>query len=393
MTKLRREIRDEAEVISFRSRVEERVIRRHFVRIVDFVIRRARVRKMILLCAVRWRNENVATSFDHWRRAVLVNSLIKQVQRIVRGFIARRRCRFMKRMQKRVVKVQAGVRSIRRRIEFNNFIRKRHWAVRIIQKYVRGRQARIKVVSRIEAKYELGVRIIEKQRKAYYEERRERAIWKIQMAGRRFLVRCHIVHRVENRLRLEALAAKMDMEKEKARIAKEMYREELKEWYVKRKEEFDLTTMQEGATSDARKAIISFRNRQREMDRLEREARREEMLEKQEEQRIELWIQRWEATIVKRVEDKGKQCYNCLLMPETPEDVILAKDLRGRIKKHVKVVLRRADKQKIPMEIPEAQELAKKEIIDLEMEAGMCSLSLSILPCLALPCHACAHCP
>ena len=170
---------------------------------------------MILLCAVRWRNENVATSFDHWRRAVLVNSLIKQVQRIVRGFIARRRCRFMKRMQKRVVKVQAGVRSIRRRIEFNNFIRKRHWAVRIIQKYVRGRQARIKVVSRIEAKYELGVRIIEKQRKAYYEERRERAIWKIQMAGRRFLVRCHIVHRVENRLRLEALAAKMDMEKKK----------------------------------------------------------------------------------------------------------------------------------------------------------------------------------
>ena len=42
--------------------------------------------------------------------------------------------------------------------------------------------------------------------------------------------------------------------------------------------------------------------------------------------------------------------------------------LSKKIKAHVKVVLRRADKQKIPMEIPEAQDLAKKEMIDQEME-------------------------
>jgi hypothetical protein len=369
MQKLRREIRDEAEVVSFISRVEERVIKRHFHRITSYVMRRAKVRKMILLCSVRWKNENVAVSFDRWRRTVLVNSLIKQVQRIVRGFIARKRARFMKRMQKRVVRVQAGVRSIRRRIEFNHFQKKRVWAAKIIQKYVRGRQGRIKVVSRIEAMFDLGVRNVEKQRKFYYEERRERAVWKIQMAGRRFLVRCHIVRRVDNRIRLEALAAKMDMEKEKARIATELYRKELEEWYVKKKEENDLTVMEEGQTSDARKKITAFRNRQREIERLEREARREEMMEKQEEQRIEMWIQKWEEKIVTRVEEKGKQCYNCLLMPENPEDIILAAQLRESIKKHVKVVLRRADKQKIPMEIPEAHELAKKEIIDLEMEA------------------------
>ena len=135
-------------MVAFVSRVEERVIRRHFRRIVAFVLRRAKIRKMILLCSVRWKNENVASSFDRWRRTVLVNSLIKQVQRIVRGFIARKRARFMKRMQARVVRVQAGVRSIRRRIEFNHFNKKRTWASKIIQKFVRGRQARIKVVSR-----------------------------------------------------------------------------------------------------------------------------------------------------------------------------------------------------------------------------------------------------
>jgi hypothetical protein len=40
-----------------------------------------------------------------------------------------------------------------------------------------------------------------------------------------------------------------------------------------------------------------------------------------------------------------------------------------RIKAQVKIVLRRADKQKIPMEIPEANELATIEVIDAEIEA------------------------
>jgi len=185
---------------------------------------------------------------------------------------------------------------------------------------------------------------------------------------RRFMIRCKIVRRVDNRLRLEALAAKMDMEKEKARIAKELYKKEIVEWYVKRKEEYDLTVLVEGASSEGRKKIMAYRTRAREMARLAREAAKEELLEKQEEQRIELWIKTWEETIIRRVRDKGIQCQQCLIMPETPEDIILAKMLSTKIKAHVKVVLRRADKQKIPMEIPEAQDLAKKEIIDQEME-------------------------
>jgi hypothetical protein len=368
MRKLRREIRDEAEVIIFQNNVQERVKKRHFRRIVDYVLRRAKVRKMILLCGVRWKNQNVSTFFDRWRYTVLVNSLIKQIQRIVRGFNARRRARFIKRMQKRVVRVQAGVRSIRRRIEFNHFNKKRVWAAKIIQKYVRGRQARIKVVSRIESIFELGVRMIGKERVRYYKEREDIACVKVQMAGRRFLVRCRIIHRVENRLRLEALAAKMDMEKEKARVATELYRKEIEEWYRKRKEDYDLTVMDEGATGDARKKIIAYRTRQREIERLEREARKEELLEKQEEQRIEMWIKTWEEKIISRVEIMGRRCHDCLIMPETPADIELAKRLSADIKAHVKRVLRRADKQKIPMEIPEAQDLAKKEIIDQYME-------------------------
>ena len=55
-------------------------------------------------------------------------------------------------------------------------------------------------------------------------------------------------------------------------------------------------------------------------------------------------------------------------MPETPEEVALRDELQERIKAQIKVVLRRADKQKIPIEIPEARDLATKEVIDAELE-------------------------
>ena len=368
MEKVRRDSRNEIECNLFVSQIVHRIRKFHFHCIVQYVARRARVRKMILLCSVRWRNENVASSFDKWRYVVLVNSIVKQIQRVVRGFNARRRAQFIKRIQKRVVKVQAGVRQIRKRVVFMEYNKKRVWAAKYIQKMVRGRSARRLVSSRIQAKYDLGVRIVEKKRVAYYKERYERAVWKIQMMGRRYFVRCSIIRKVENRIRLQSLAAKMDMDKEKARISTELYKKEIEEWYSKAKEEYDLTVLVEGASSEGRKKIIAYRSRQRELERLEREASKEELLEKQEEQRIEAWIKTWEVRIVRRVADMGVRCKNVLIMPETPDDIILAKDLSARIKKHVKVVLRRADKQKIPMEIPEAQDLAKKEIIDLEME-------------------------
>lgn len=59
-------------------------------------------------------------------------------------------------------------------------------------------------------------------------------------------------------------------------------------------------------------------------------------------------------------------CRRALAMPETIEEKALKKDLLDRIKKHIKVVLRKADKAKIPMEIPEARELATIEIIEAE---------------------------
>ena len=58
-----------------------------------------------------------------------------------------------------------------------------------------------------------------------------------------------------------------------------------------------------------------------------------------------------------------------MILPETPEDIVLKKKLLKLSKDHMKVVLRRADKMKIPMELPEAKEIAIKEIIEKEIES------------------------
>jgi len=369
MKEMRRDNRDEEECRKFIAQVSMRIKRRHVEHWVAYVKRRVKVRRMLIVCSVRWRNDNCATFFDRWRDVCIINSCVKQIQRLIRGFNARRRRDFVKRIQKRAVRVQASVRQIRKRIVFNQYNIKRQWAATIIQKYVRARQARQRTVTRVEAKFDAGLRVIAKQRAIYFENRRQRAATVLQMKVRRFLIRVRVLKRIDEKIKIEMLYKKMNMEVEKGRIANEVYKKELEAWYVARKIENDLTRMNESNSKEQLKKVMEYRMRQKEAERLEKERRKEAIMEKQEEERIEKWIEAWEKKIADRVIAKGRQCTQCLMMPESPEDIILAKDLRVRIKAHVKVVLRRADKQKIPMEIPEAEELAKKEIIDLEMEA------------------------
>lgn len=77
----------------------------------------------------------------------------------------------------------------------------------------------------------------------------------------------------------------------------------------------------------------------------------------------------WDEKIDRRMKECAARCRRALQLPESPEEVELKKELQLRIKGHVKHVLRRADKQKIPMEIPQAMALATQEIIELEVHA------------------------
>ena len=365
----RREARNDEEVKTFAKAVDRRIRRRHFERFVAFVRRREKVRRIFLVCSSNWRNIHQAVAFDLWRVTVLENAMVKQIQRVVRGFNARRRRELIKRINKRAVKMQAGFRSISKRKVFVQYNRKRQWAAVAIQRFVRARQARKRVISIIEAKFELGLRRIKQERDAFFKQHKVDAAILLQFFGRRFCVKMRIRRREELRRQLDILARKMDMEVERGRIENTVYRADLEQWFRKRKEEYDVNNVNEKNGRDALRGVIRYRKAIADAAQRDRDMRKEALMERQEEERIELWIKNWEDRIAQRVVDKGRQCNRCLILPETPEEIILSKDLKARIKAHSKVVLRRADKQKILMEIPEAEELAKKEIIDEEMEA------------------------
>ena len=62
------------------------------------------------------------------------------------------------------------------------------------------------------------------------------------------------------------------------------------------------------------------------------------------------------------------ECRFALLSPETPQQKELKKELQLKIKNHLPSVLKRADKLRIPMEIPEAKQIATDEVVKEEQE-------------------------
>jgi len=364
----RREARNEEEVKLFVTQVDKRIRRRHFERFVAFVRRREKVRRMFMVCSTRWKNVNLSSAFDCWRLTVLENAMVKQIQRVVRGYNARRRRELIKRINRRTVKIQAGFRSISKRVVFVQYNQKRQWAALTIQRIARGRIARRRVVSMIEAIYELGLRKIRKDKEAFFKRRKLDAAILLQFFVRRWCVRQRVRRREDLRRQCEVLARKMDADVEKGRVENSIYKGQLEVWFAKRREEYELNNINEQNSRDQLRKIIRYRKALEDAMRREKDAIKEALMEKQEEQRIELWIKSWEDRIASRVVDRGRMVQRILVLPETPEEIVYAKEIREKIKKQTKIVLRRADKQKIPMEIPEAEELARKEIVDEEME-------------------------
>jgi hypothetical protein len=224
-------------------------------------------------------------------------------------------------------------------------------------------------MSIVEAKYELGLRRIRKDKEAFFKRRALDASILLQFFVRKWYIRQRIRRREDLRRQCEVLARKMDMEMERGRVENSVYKGQLEIWFQKRREEYEMNNVNESNARDQMRKIIRYRKEQEDARRRAKEASKEALLEKQEEERIEFWIKKWEDKIAQRVVDQGRMCQRVLILPETPEEVSYSKVIREKIKRQTKVVLRRADKQKIPMEIPEAEELAKKEVIDEEMEA------------------------
>jgi hypothetical protein len=89
------------------------------------------------------------------------------------------------------------------------------------------------------------------------------------------------------RREMERTRKEMEAAIEENRVNKTVFRQELQDWYKARKEKYDMETMSDAHSAEAKAKIIAYRNRMAELAREEAAKLKEELLEKQEEARIE----------------------------------------------------------------------------------------------------------
>lgn len=365
---LRREARCEEACIAY---LEAKDMRRKQLVLVfwkELLKRRCMVRKMIIVVSNKWKNDRSSIIFVKWREQILVNAAVIMIQKWIRGFNARRRPAFIKRMHKRVIRIQALYRSHAKKKIVQQQIMGRRWAATHVQRIVRGFLARKKTRSRVLAYVDVQRRLLARKKEAWIAARQLKATIAIQMYIRRFIYNCRVRKRELQTGKNLFAAQEQDLVMEQSRIARDVFKLKLKEWFSEKKRLYDLVTIQEHTTLQEKAKIRSYRNKQKEELAKIKAKEREERIARLDEIKIESWIAKWEQKSVDRMQERGRYCRQSLFNPETVEQQDLKKILQEAIKKHIKVVLRRADKQNIPMEIPEAQDIATEEIIEIEIE-------------------------
>jgi len=253
-----------------------------------------------------------------------------------------------------------------------------HLSAMQIQRIVRGKLARNRVETIVEALYDTGKRNLEKERQAWILKRRNKAATALQMYFRRILRRKKILLRLEQANRVEEVEQKIRRMNEKSRVEKEVYQNSLKKWYEERKKEYDLSVMNENQTKKQKKIILDRRNKRKDEEKLLKKKEKALLIEKLKEEKIETFIKEWDLKSASRAVSHRKSCHRCLIEPSNPMELELLKILKQRIPLKVKDVLRRADKKKIPMEIPEATKIATQEVIEDEVvfEMERCKIEM-----------------
>eukprot|EP01032_Pedospumella_encystans_P018028 gene18028-20537_t len=368
---LRREERSNGEADKFIALRLKRIKNNVVIVWKEYTRKRNFVRFVLIGGEVRSQTGAYSLYFDHWRRVTLETQCRLLLQRVARGYIARCRRRFIRRLRAKATLIQSNTRKLFARTRYTQQTTRTNWAVCTIQRFFRGIHARRRIATIVEATYDTRKRQLDRQRNVWLLWRQVRAVIGIQTNVRRYLQRCRDIKKEEQDERIALIEQAQNAETEKNRVNLEVYKANLSKWYVERKQQYDQDTLNESQTAQDRKLIFDRRNRAKKLAQQEKDAEREAKLARIEEEKTEIWLRSWEERIAKVGRERRERCHQSLVQPETPDDVTLKADLQIRIKAQIKDVLRRADKLKIPMEIPEAYEKATTEIIDFECEAEM----------------------
>jgi hypothetical protein len=290
---------------------------------------------------IRWQLENLWISFSTWRSHAMHATATLFLQRVIRGFLGRKRRDILISLRHHATQIQSSARELVVRIKYKKLLIRRTCAAVTIEKMVRGFLTRRRVQGIVLALIDLERWKLERDREAWQKHREVNATKAIQIMFRKYLRRKRALEAKLIRDQKALVMAGMLKMDEDAVIKKKVYRKQLEQWYKDRKAEHDKQVMLEEHTSEQKREILRHRQREAFRKTVDRSKEREEFAARMEAARVQEWLLKWSNISDERATKWRAHCWQSLNTPETPDEKEMRKTLKARAKKHLKDVLRR----------------------------------------------------
>ncbi|GMH74275.1 hypothetical protein TrLO_g13608 [Triparma laevis f. longispina] len=328
-----------------------------------YMWRRKRARFLMTENIVRYVIENTSTAWMVYRKWCMKEIAVREIQRMIRGHIGRMEAMFLKILFRSAVLLQKTYRGKLSRRRYLALRRKRNWAASEMQRHVRGILSKRLAMNRLEGFLDSERAKLARQKFDWENAELIKAARSIQGQWRKLMAR-RKVHLLKDKKEREKMIAKEmeDMIKGHNRDRK-VYQKQIEEWYEKKRIDWESTNVTENQTAAEKAKIRAYRRKLKAEEGQEEERQEQVKLDQMEEKRVEQWLKVWSKKASEESEKYKIACRNCMIAPDTPLEKKLGHELKRKVKARTKDVLKRADARLMPMEYPEALDIATDEVL------------------------------
>ena len=328
-----------------------------------YMWRRKRARFLMTENIVRYVIENTGTAWMVYRKWCMKEIAVREIQRMIRGHIGRMEAMFLKILFRSAVLLQKTYRGKLARRRYLALRKKRNWAATEMQRHARGILSKRLAMNRLEGFLDTERKKLAKDRFDWENEELIKAARSIQGQWRKTMAR-RKVHLLKDKKEREAMIQEEMEEMAKAfERDRRVYQRQIEEWYEKKRIDWEQNNVTENQTAAEKAKIRAYRRQLKHEVGVEEEKQEERRLEQLDEQRVDQWLKVWSIKAVEEAEKYKIACRNCMIAPDTPLEKKLGHELKRKVRARTKDVLKRADARLMPMEYPEALEIATDEVL------------------------------
>ena len=327
----------------------------------DYARNQGRMRSIFnkIICSVNLeRKYRGLFALSQWRRLQFAAT---DIQRVFRGFLGRLEARQLRMIFIAARLIQTHYRIYRAKTILHALSSRYLRAIVEIQRRVRGAFGRRLALRKL-------LSLVDRQHRENVMERRrlemERGCWcltKLQACCRRKIAIAIVVALREKSQRELQIQRAMETDRKKFLRERQIYERQLEGFYRRMREDHDNSAHVETKVSHDQIQIRTLRRalKNEELKELKNSEPDYEYLATEE------WNFGWMARIEAGVKEIKSHCLHCLNQPDNSSEKQMRLNILKRVKGRVTDVLKRADERHIPMETPEATNIAREEIIHI----------------------------